>query len=160
MTIEMAERAARNWTGDDPGPIRLGSDRHKALFSRMLLDTFNPYRPAGLDWPKLDAAAPGRLGGPPLLASTAQTAGTGRPACSPRALVDTCEPVMQEEGRHITFFVNWVAWHRRNLPWWRRPLFQAKILAVWSFLIWERIGLARDLGGTPQDNNFTVTGSK
>jgi len=63
---------------------------------------------------------------------------------------------------------SWVAWHRRNLPLWRRPIFWAKILAVWAFLVWERIGIARGLdgagngeGGTvPQDNNFTLTGSK
>jgi hypothetical protein len=88
----------------------------------------------------------------------------------PQSLVDTFEPVMQEEGRHILFFVNWVAWHRRRLPWWRRPLFAIKTLAVWAFLIWERIGIARSVGSsdqaeigsvvTPQDNNFTVTGSK
>ena len=86
----------------------------------------------------------------------------------PPSLVDTFEPVMQEEGRHILFFVNWVAWHRRNLPLWRRPIFSAKILGVWAFLIWERIGLARGFGGAgngeggmaPQDNNFTLTGSK
>jgi hypothetical protein len=86
----------------------------------------------------------------------------------PPALVDTFEPVMQEEGRHILFFVNWVAWHRRNLPLWRRPIFWAKILGVWAFLVWERIGLARGFGGAgdgkgemaPQDNNFTLTGSK
>jgi len=86
----------------------------------------------------------------------------------PPALVDTFEPVMQEEGRHILFFVNWVGWHRRNLPLWRRPIFSAKILGVWAFLIWERIGLARGFGGAgdgeggmaPQDNNFTLTGSK
>ncbi|HTV45022.1 MAG TPA: ferritin-like domain-containing protein [Stellaceae bacterium] len=92
----------------------------------------------------------------------------------PRALVETFEPVMQEEGRHILFFVNWLVWHRRRLAWWRRPLFVAKTLAVWAFLIWERIGFAWQIGGTgakdaagpgapgatQQDNNFTVTGSK
>jgi len=82
----------------------------------------------------------------------------------PPVLVDTFEPVMQEEGRHILFFVNWVAWRRRNLPLWRRPIFCAKIIAVWFFLIWERIGIARGFdsagGEVPQDNNFTLTGSK
>ncbi len=86
----------------------------------------------------------------------------------PAPLVETFEPVMQEEGRHILFFVNWAAWHRRRLPWWRRPLFAIKTLAVWAFLIWERIGIAHGVGKgeaagaleTPQDNNFTMTGSK
>ena len=82
----------------------------------------------------------------------------------PPELVDTFEPVMQEEARHILFFVNWASWHRRNLPWWRRPWFCCKVLAVWAFLIGERIGLARSAGktgdGTPQDNSFTLTGSK
>ena len=86
----------------------------------------------------------------------------------PPSLVDTFEPVMQEEGRHILFFVNWVAWHQRNLPFWRRPIFSVKILAVWAFLVWERIGIARGFDGAgdgeggmvPQDNNFTLTGSK
>jgi hypothetical protein len=242
-TVEAADRAARQWGGDDPGPIRPGSEQHKRLFSRMLLDTFNPYKPAVIDWPVLDAEARARLVSLPIWDIAVQTEGkasrrvksyaetvadpllrqaielngfeearhktvlsnmveaygialapeppylaprdaewafmvTGYSECIdsffafglfevakrsgffPTALVDTFEPVMQEEGRHITFFVNWVAWHRRNLPWWRKPLFQAKILAVWAFLIWERIGIARDLGGAPQDNNFTVTGSK
>ena len=79
----------------------------------------------------------------------------------PPELVDTFEPVMREEARHILFFVNWAAWYRKNLPWWRRPAFFFKTLAVWAFLIWERIGIARgiDAGGEAQDANFTMTGS-
>ncbi|MGC2201047.1 MAG: ferritin-like domain-containing protein, partial [Stellaceae bacterium] len=86
----------------------------------------------------------------------------------PLDLVETFEPVMQEEGRHILFFVNWVAWHKRNLPAWRRPLFLAKVLAVWIFLVWERIGIARGVSTAAdpgprngaRDNNFTLTGGK
>jgi hypothetical protein len=86
----------------------------------------------------------------------------------PPELVDTFEPVIQEEGRHIIFFVNWVTWHRRNLPVWRRVLFAGKIVSVWAFLIWERIGFARGLdgdggvqpGSTAPDNNFVFTGSR
>jgi len=78
----------------------------------------------------------------------------------PPDLVDTFEPVMQEEARHILFFANWAAWHRRNMPLWRRPWFELKVLGVWAFLIWERIGIARDMGGGPQDNNFTITGAR
>ena len=49
---------------------------------------------------------------------------------------------------------------RRTMPLWRRPWFFLKTLAVWGFLIWERIGLARDMGGgARQDANFTVHGA-
>jgi hypothetical protein len=83
----------------------------------------------------------------------------------PPELVDTFEPVVQEEGRHILFFVNWVAWHHRNLPAWRRVLFEAKVLSAWVFLVWERIGIARGIDGAQagaegQDNNFVFTGGK
>ena len=61
-----------------------------------------------------------------------------------------------------------MAWHKRGLPLWRRPLFAVKVIAVWLFLIWERIGIVRGVGsaadngspGAKQDNNFTLTGSK
>jgi hypothetical protein len=77
----------------------------------------------------------------------------------PAALIDTFDPVMQEEGRHILFFVNWVAWSRRNMPWWRRPWFELKLAAVWLHLIWERVGMARGLGTdkSANDLNFTAT---
>ncbi|NIJ07855.1 hypothetical protein FHS31_001465 [Sphingomonas vulcanisoli] len=80
----------------------------------------------------------------------------------PPELIDTFEPVMREEGRHILFFVNWVSWWRRNMPLWRRPWFEAKVLAVWLFLIWERIDMAKGMGNNTkaQENNFTLNGSK
>ncbi|HVE21295.1 MAG TPA: ferritin-like domain-containing protein [Acidocella sp.] len=79
----------------------------------------------------------------------------------PADLVETFEPVVQEEGRHILFFTNWVAWHKANMPLWRRPYFAVKTLAVWAFLIWERIGIARSVDGLEgADANFTMNGSK
>jgi len=231
-------------TGPDVGngPIRLGSDEHKRLFCKTLLETFNPYRPAVIDWPKLDAVTQAKITGLPIWDIAVQTenrAGlnvctyaegiadpllrkavemngfeerrhryvlsnlveaygiklapepayprpkdaewafmvTGYSECIdsffafglfetaktsgffPADLVDTFEPVVQEEGRHILFFVNWMAWHRRNIPLWRRPWFELKVAAVWVFLGYERIGIASDVTNGQQDNNFTVNGA-
>ncbi len=73
--LDAADGAARNWRGEEPGPIRLGSERHKMLFSRMLLDTFNPYKPAVIDWPRLDAAARDRLVSLPIWDIAVETEG-------------------------------------------------------------------------------------
>jgi hypothetical protein len=81
----------------------------------------------------------------------------------PPELVDTFEPVIQEEARHILLFANWLAWQRRRLPWWRRLWFELRVAAVWVFLACERIGLARGMAsdeGPAADNNFTLTGSR
>ncbi len=233
-------------TGTGPavpeGRIRWGSEAHKRLFCKTLLDSFNPYRPAVIDWPKLDDDTKARITALPIWDIAVQTenrAGlnvctfaelvpdpllrkavelngfeerrhryvlsnlveaygitlapepayprpkdpewafmvTGYSECIdsffafglfetakqsgffPAALVDTFEPVVHEEGRHILFFVNWVAWYRRNMPLWRRPWFELKVLAVWAFLVYERIGIASDVSNGQQDNNFTVNGA-
>jgi len=243
-TLPDLDHAARHWRGHAPDPAPPGSEAHKALFCRMLLETHNPYKPAVIEWPKLEPAERDRLVALPIWDIAVRTEGyarlnvltygdtvrdpllkqaiamngfeegrhkevlanmveaygirlapeppypvprdpewafmvTGFSECIdsffafglfdlarrsgffPPKLVDTFEPVMQEEGRHILFFVNWVAWHRRTMPWWRRPWFLAKIVAVWLFLVWERIGIARSVGGAPaSDNNFTMTGSQ
>jgi len=226
-----------------PGPIRFGSEAHKVLFCRTLLDTFDPYKPTVIDWPKLDKDAQDRITALPIWDIAVQTENrAGLNVCTyaeeiadpllkkavelngfeerrhrhvlsnlveaygitlapepqydrPRdpewafmvtgysecidsffafglfetakrsgffsiELVDTFEPVVHEEGRHILFFVNWVAWWRRNMPWWRRPWFELKVLGVWTFLIWERLGIAKDIGNGEQDNNFTVNGAE
>ena len=232
-------------TGSMPpkGRIRIGSEEHKALFCKTLLDTFNPYKPAVIDWPQLPKDAQDRLTALPIwdiavqtenkaglnvctfaegipdtllrkavelngfeerrhrhvLANLVEAYGiklapeptyprpkdpewaflvTGYSECIdsffafglfesakrtgffPEALVDTFEPVVHEEGRHILFFVNWAAWHRANMPFWRRPYFDLKRLAVWAFLVWERMGIAGDLDHGQQDNNFTMNGAE
>ncbi len=48
------------------GPIRIGSDDHKRLFCRTFLDTFDPYKPAVIAWPRLDGDALARLTGLPF----------------------------------------------------------------------------------------------
>jgi hypothetical protein len=244
MSSILPETPAPAMTASPAAPrIRPGSDAHKTLFCRTLLDTFNPYRPAVIDWPQLDADARSRLVSLPIWDIAVQTEGrarlnvasyaalvrdpllreaielnafeegrhkhvlsnlvtaygitlapepeyvahpdpewafmrTGYSECIdsffafglfasarrsgffPPELVDTFEPVMQEEARHILFFVNWVAWHRRTMPLWRRPWFELKVLVVWLALIWERIRIARDVGNGVQDNNFTMTGGQ
>jgi hypothetical protein len=223
--------------------IRKGSEAHKTLFCRTLLDTHNPYKPAIIDWPALDADSRERLVSLPIWDIAVQTEGrarlnvasyaavtrdallreaielnafeegrhktvlanmvtaygielapepqylaprdpewafmlTGYSECIdsffafglfeaarrsgffPPALVDTFEPVMQEEARHILFFVNWAAWHRQTMPLWRRPWFELKVLGIWTVLVWERLRIARNVDHGVQDNNFTVTGAK
>ncbi|HEX4172565.1 MAG TPA: ferritin-like domain-containing protein [Acetobacteraceae bacterium] len=82
----------------------------------------------------------------------------------PPELVETFEPVMQEECRHILLFANWLAWHRRTIRWWQRPWFELRVAAAWAFLAWERLRLAKGLGGSSDagapDNNFTISGAQ
>src|SRR5215469_710866 len=245
--VAAADYSARHWRFPDPAPLRPGSDQHKQAACRMFRDTFNPYKPSVIDWPKLEPSALERLLSLPIWNIAVQTEGKARlrmlsyanslhdsewreaigqngweegrhkevlanlvqaygikldpepPYLEPRDaewaylvtgfsecidsffafglfelakqsgyfpgdLVETFEPVIQEEARHILLFANWLAWHRRRIHWWQRPWFELRVAAVWVFLIWERIGLAKsvDAGGNQpaQDNNFTVSGSK
>ncbi|WP_250453194.1 ferritin-like domain-containing protein [Caballeronia sp. ATUFL_M2_KS44] len=239
LTPAEADHAMRNWTYRRQGRIAAGSDEHKRMFCEMLLTTHNPYKPAVIDWPKLDPAAHRRVTSLPIWDIAVQTEGrasirvatyaasvadpllrealsmnggeesrhkvvlsklveaygialapeppypapddalrawmlTGYSECIdsffafglfeaarqsgyfPEALVETFEPVIQEEARHILFFANWVAWYRRSLPWYRKPAFMLKTAGVWLSLIRDRISLARgfDKSGAAQDANF------
>ena len=225
--------------------VPLGSEAHLRLLCHTLLDTHDPYRPAVIEWPKLDEDTRGKIVSLPIWDMAVATEGragmnvrtfgegvrdpllkaavnmnafeesrhkvvltdmvqaygielapeaeykrpkdpefaflrTGYSECIdsffgfglfrlakdsgffPPALVDTFEPVMREEGRHIMFFVNWVAWRRRTMAWWHRPWFELKVIAVWIALILERIDMAKDMGNNSkaQENNFTLNGSK
>jgi hypothetical protein len=82
----------------------------------------------------------------------------------PAALVDTFEPVIQEECRHILLFANWLALHRASIGWWRRLRFELKVAAAWIYIAGLRVGLARSIGtdktASQQETNFTVTGAQ
>jgi hypothetical protein len=242
--VATADFNARHWNFPHQGPIRPGADAHFQMMTQLLKATYNPYKPAVLDWPKLDPETLERITSLPIWDLAVQTeikasmrieafaktvkspalrdalmhmAGeesrhrdvlsrliaaydikmppekayqlpkdaewgfmvTGYSECIdsffayglfemanrsgffPAALVETFEPVVQEEGRHILFFTNWIAWHRATMPLWRRPWFALKTMAVWAFLIWERIGIAGNVDGLEgADANFTMSGSK
>jgi len=79
----------------------------------------------------------------------------------PPELVDVFEPIVQEEARHILFFVNWVAWnaaHKSLLP---RIWFRTKCLAALVTAGLGRLSLAGTAeSGKRNDNNFVVTGGE
>jgi len=242
--LAAADSAMRRWRSPLPGRIEPGSERHRFETCRMFRDTFNPYRPAVLDWPVLAPDALARIVSLPIWDIAVQTEGkarlrmaayaatvldpemrealalnaweehrhkqvlsrmvaaygivlapeppqalprdpewaylvTGYSECIdsffafglfelarrsglfPQALVDTFEPVMQEECRHILLFANWAGWHRARLSPWRRLRFECKVAAAWCFLAWERIGMARGIDAAPApDNNFTLNGAQ
>jgi hypothetical protein len=242
--IATADFNARHWNFATPGPIRPGDAAHYAMLTELLIATYNPYKPAVLNWPKLEPETLARITSLPIWDIAVQTEikasmriesfaatikdpalkaallhmaaeesrhrdvlsrlvaaygiklkpeetyqlprdpewafmVTGYSECIdsffayglfemarrsgffPPELVETFEPVVQEEGRHILFFTNWIAWHKATMPFWRRPYFALKTAAVWIFLIYERLGIAKDVDGLPDaDANFTVKGSK
>jgi hypothetical protein len=72
----------------------------------------------------------------------------------PPALVTLFEPIMQEEARHILFFVNWVAYRRRQLPVWRQPAHFGRCLLSMAVQAWSRVQTARGVG----NGDFTMKG--
>jgi hypothetical protein len=80
-------------------------------------------------------------------------------------LIKIFEPVVQEEARHILFFVNWVKYRRTQLPWWKRPAFRAR--CSWLILkqVASRAKTAKTMGGADNSaassaDNFTLSAHK
>jgi hypothetical protein len=73
----------------------------------------------------------------------------------PAGLIEVFEPIMQEEARHILFFVNWEAYCQANLPLWQRPRHLWRGALGRSLQMWQRLQMAR---GARQQGNFTLKG--
>lgn len=73
----------------------------------------------------------------------------------PPPLVRLFDPVMQEEARHVLFFVNWISYRRAQLRTDLRSLLDVRRGFAVVLQMLSRIRTALDLGGTEQDN-FTM----
>jgi hypothetical protein len=80
----------------------------------------------------------------------------------PPALLKTMEPIVQEEARHILFFVNWIAYcrARQSLP--QRLLHAGRCALAMTLQVWTRIKTAIDAargggdGGATEENDFML----
>ena len=68
----------RHWHSDAVGDWSPGSEVHRRETCRMFRETFNPYRPAVLDWPALDPAVRARIVALPIWDIAVQTEGKAR----------------------------------------------------------------------------------
>jgi hypothetical protein len=239
----LARTLPQDVAADSLPPFRIGSDEHKRAFCGVLIDIFDPYKPAVLAWPKLSADAQKRLTDLPFWDVAIQTEGyassrmqamadqqsdalikeaialnafeegrhklvirnmlrfyginfednqpygkpknpewafitTGYGECFdsffafglfkmakdsgyfPPELVDVFEPVVQEEARHIMFFVNWVAWNAANKPLLPRLWFRLRCMAALVSAGFGRLSLAGAADGGKSSDNFVVAGGE
>jgi len=224
-------------------PFRFGSEAHKRAFCGVLIDIFDPYKPAILAWPKLSIDAQNRLTSLPFWDVAIETEGyassrmqamadqqtdplikqaiglnafeegrhklvirnmlrcygiplaeerpygaprdpqwafirTGYGECFdsffafglfkmakdsgyfPAELVDVFEPVVQEEARHIMFFVNWVAWLAANKKFLPRIFFRMRCFAALVSAAFGRLSLAGAADKGKSGDNFVVAGGE
>jgi len=76
----------------------------------------------------------------------------------PSSLVELFEPVMQEEGRHIIFHVNWVAYNQATLPYAGRPGYVFKRGLAMALQAASRLKTALRVKGAADGahDNFTM----
>ena len=74
----------------------------------------------------------------------------------PPALVEIFDPIMQEEARHILFFVNWVAYRRAHTPLPQQPLYAFRCGLAISLQILSRIRTAISIGSSESQDNFAM----
>lgn len=221
------------------GTPTIGSEAHKELFCRTFIDTHDPYDPAQLPFPDIDADGRARLLSLPIWDEAVNTeretamkvarmteaepdplvreaialqgfeehrhaalldlltrryeipvkkrveaASTDDPSWEfirteygecfdaffafglfaiardsgffPPPLVTLFDPVMQEEARHILFFVNWMAYRRARMSVDLRSLMDIRRAYAVALQMLSRVRTAFDLGGVSEQDNFTM----
>ena len=75
----------------------------------------------------------------------------------PADLLKTMEPVVQEEARHILFFVNWIAYCRARQPRAARLLHRGRCTLAMAVQVWTRVktAVAAARGGDDDGANST-----
>jgi hypothetical protein len=74
----------------------------------------------------------------------------------PAPLVEIFNPLVQEEARHILFFVNWAAYKNAQRPLWQRPAFTARRGAALAVQALSRLKLGKSAGS----NQFASSGQQ
>ncbi len=138
-TVAAADARARHWTSPRQGPLKPGSPEHKDAMCRMFAETFNPYRPSVIPWPKLDAEALARITSLPIWDIAVQT--EGRAMLRMAAYAETlADPEMREtiarngweENRHKEVLARLVAAY--GIPLEPEPEYVAPRDPEWAYM--------------------------
>jgi hypothetical protein len=71
----------------------------------------------------------------------------------PRPLLEVMEPVVQEEARHILFFVNWIAYRQARQSLLERQADRGRCALAMGLQVWTRIQTAR---GAAAEDDFML----
>ena len=140
--VQLAEydRSTRHWTSVHMGDWRVGSEIHKHEVCKMFRETFNPYRPAVIDWPELDSEELARLTSLPIWDIAVQTEGKARlsfaayaGALADREMAEALMLNAWEENRHRDVLSNLVKTYGISLV--EEPAYEPPRDLEWAHLV-------------------------
>lgn len=113
--VAAADHASRHWQSNEAGALTPGTAEHRREVAKMFRETFNPYKPTIIDWPKLGVEERDRLVNLPIWNIAVQTEGKAslRMAAYAETLADpdwrgALELNGWEESRHKVVLANLV----------------------------------------------------
>jgi hypothetical protein len=139
MNLSALDRTESLGEGVREDRFRIGSEEHKQLFCHMLLDSFDPYKPAVIDWPKLSGDDLHRLTSLPFWRIAVET--EGHAAITMQTAADGIEdPVIREalalnafeERRHKDVLHNMLRFYGIDIG--AEPPYPAPPNAEWAYI--------------------------